>query len=144
MKKTSVSVKKLLIPQYATMHGKGYEIHIVVTDDVDAYIRSKHPTLADDNAGAMHVWQGFESWIVLPNDASISSVVHECWHCVYRIFKQIKADGLDNETVAYTLGWLTEQATDFLYSTPEYQKKAEEFLKKKIDKKKPTRVKSRK
>ena len=47
--------------------------------------------------------------------------------------KKIGAE-IENEVVAYTLGWLTEVATDFLYSTPGYQKKAKEFLKKKVDK----------
>jgi hypothetical protein len=133
--KTKATIKHLIIPQYATCNGKGYKVKIVVTENVSDFIEERFPSVADATGeGAAHIYEiGFESWIILPEDASISTIVHECWHCVHRIMKKIGAE-LENEVVAYTLGWLTEVATDFLYSTPGYQKKAKEFLKKKIDK----------
>lgn len=130
----SAKIKSLLIPQYSTCNGTGYEIKIVVTKDPGEFVTAKfsHLGITGDGEGASHVYAStFESWIILPEDASISTVVHECWHCVYRIMKKIGAE-IENEVVAYTLGWLTEEATEFLYSTEAYQKKAKEFLKKKL------------
>ncbi len=127
--------KKLVLPQYSTVSNEPYTVLLVVTDNVNEYVEKSFPNLSDTKQGACHVYRNYESHIILPFDASISTVVHECWHCVYRIMKTIGAE-LENEVVAYTLGWITEQATDFLYSTPEYKKLAVEQLKK-LNSKKP-------
>ena len=120
-KKNKIYKKKVLLPQYSTTGNEEYTITIVVTDDVDAYCNKVFPAANAEGGGAAHVYKHFESHIVLPFDSSIGTVVHECWHAVYRIMKSIGAE-LENEVVAYTLGWLTELVTGFLYSTPEYKK----------------------
>ncbi len=49
-----------------------------------------------------------ESWLVLPYRAAPSTIAHESWHVVYRMLTRMGA-GLDNETVAYHIGYLVNK-----------------------------------
>lgn len=91
-----------------------YKVNFVVTGDVNRYVDWKHPELSGTKQLACHIYEGAESWIVLPEKASIDTIVHEVWHCVRRIMMYIHAE-LENEVIAYLMGWMTEKVVQFLW-----------------------------
>ena len=46
--------------------------------------------------------------IFLVYNTDAGTIAHECWHCVKRMFEYVGAH-LDNELVAYTLGYLVNE-----------------------------------
>lgn len=94
-----------------------YRVRVVVTSDLKKSLEQHGiPADADDNstyAMAVHEDGTGYSAIFLPYGANISSVVHESWHVIRRMMEYLGIE-LDNETVAYHLGYLTEKVYNFL------------------------------
>ncbi len=93
-----------------------YDMVIVVTDDFEAAAKKlKISVDTDSQAEALHVFAHCEgtSFILLHPKADIGVVVHEVWHAVRRLLEYINA-GLDNEIVAYLLGYYTRHVVEIL------------------------------
>jgi hypothetical protein len=61
--------------------------------------------------------------IVIPLNASAGTIAHEAWHSIHRMLVHLGA-GLDNETVAYHLGYLVDGITQFKNKKGKYKKRA--------------------
>lgn len=140
---------KLKTGEYATtidLSPFPYELRIIVTDDImvtekrirDSY-KDKSPLKADKNTGAMAMHSaGVKAmFILLPFACDVGNVAHEVWHTVRSLLLFVGA-GLENEVVAYYLGWLTRESVRFNY---EATKAYEKVLKRKLDKAKALLVK---
>jgi hypothetical protein len=100
--------------QTVTVMPFDYPVTFVVADSVDDFIAWKFPTMEPTSQAAAHVYLGKHSWVVLPRGADINSIVHEVWHAARRAHIYVHAE-LENEVMAYTLGWLVETAVKFLW-----------------------------
>ena len=93
-----------------------YLVRVTFTDDVVAArvkidsIVGKYP---GGPAGAIHSWADDNpvSYLFLPYDARPSTIAHECWHVVRQMLRICGAE-LENEVVAYHLGWLVGKVHD--------------------------------
>lgn len=97
-----------------------YTVRIIITRDFatsakmhcdsDVEISCKALTIhiGDDNDSETK-----QSFIFLMPDCDVDSLVHECWHVVYRMMDYFGAS-LEDEVVAYHLGYLTQQVYDFV------------------------------
>lgn len=98
-----------------------YDVVVVVTDDFKAAVKKLKLSpqnandLFEDQTSAIHIFTHNEatSFILLHPKANIGTVVHEVWHAVRRLLEYINA-GLDNEIVAYLLGYYTRHVVDIL------------------------------
>jgi hypothetical protein len=97
-----------------------YRVRIVVSNDIQWSIK-KIFRLYDiahqaNECEAMHIWIGgvSTSYLVFPNDCPVGTIAHECWHCVRKICDHFGSE-FDDEMVAYHLGYLTQEAFDFIY-----------------------------
>jgi hypothetical protein len=98
-----------------------YVVHVEITVDIRAAMK-KYKNIKDladedfpgDNpACAVHVkGENFSFMFFRPNP-SINAIAHESWHVVRRIMDHLGAD-LDNEMVAYHLGYLVEKVFKFV------------------------------
>ena len=93
-----------------------YRIRIVVTKDVRKYMLtcSEFKDIAMDGEHAdtyaitLHQVGNNLTYIIFPFGASVGSIAHECWHAVRKMLLHLNAK-LDNEVVAYHLGYLVNQ-----------------------------------
>jgi hypothetical protein len=89
-----------------------YEVHIEVTNDMSAsvlkYKYTKNVDVKNTTACAVHVDGEALSFIFLPFNASPGTIAHESWHVIRRMVSYIGAE-LDNEMVAYHLGYITNE-----------------------------------
>lgn len=97
----------------------GYEVKIVITDDVVKSRKLRDKILGEpyqyfETAHAMHAWpldgQGI-SWLFFKPDVEAGTIAHECWHCVRRLMKWLGSE-LENEIVAYHLAYLVQAVTN--------------------------------
>lgn len=99
-----------------------YYVHIIVTNNFDATAhklkleRDDTDSLDDKTVGGVcfHVKDNGVSYLFIRPKAIVRVVAHEAWHCVCRILEYADAE-LDNETVAYHLGYLTGEAYAFAH-----------------------------
>lgn len=93
-----------------------WSIDIVVTRDVVGYAKHINWQGGDREAttSGMNLFfdEELRSVIIIQPDASAGTIAHEAWHCVRRMLLHMGA-GLDNEVVAYHLGYLVNKMTDF-------------------------------
>lgn len=102
-------VKRLKLPAFLD-----YKITVVLTDNV---AKTSERTFRDTDAGqAMHFWKHGESTLIFPHKPEAGIIAHECWHCIFRLFKFAGAE-IENEIAAYHLGWLVDQVSTFAYPT---------------------------
>ena len=95
----------------------GYEVHVEFTSDIAQSLLKYPPTRKiemDDQTSwlAVHNMDAPQSFIFLPYDAPAGSIAHEAWHVVRRMMEHAGVE-LDNETVAYHLGYLVNQIFKF-------------------------------
>jgi hypothetical protein len=96
-----------------------YDIIVVVTDDYNAAVKKLELELSHEGYGeetkAVHIFipDNGESYLLFHKNADAGTVVHEVWHAVRRMLEYIGA-GLDNEVVAYMLGYYTRVVLDIL------------------------------
>lgn len=105
-----------------------YQVKVVFTDDVAASKKARYGTDFDtSNASAVHCHdetQGVSHIIFDINRACNGTMAHESWHAIYAMMKWAGA-GLENEVVAYHLGYLTQRVNDFFfYHIPTKRKRA--------------------
>lgn len=108
--------EKISIP---TFH---WRIWIVFTDDPEAYgrkIGGSEDESGTTNALCLHYPSEMKTEVVLKLNATHGTIAHECWHAVRHMLLQLDA-GLDNEVVAYHLGYVVDQVYDIKRS---YRKK---------------------
>lgn len=68
-----------------------------------------------ESAGAlsMHAQDQPISYILLTPNATVEHIAHEVWHVVRKMFFYVDAE-LENELVAYHIGYLAQHAWDIL------------------------------
>lgn len=96
----------------------GYLVHVEVSSD-NKKAMAKYPQTKeishDDITDAMtvHVKNENLSFIFLKYNSSVGTIAHECWHAVNRMMGYMGIE-LDSETVAYHLGYLTNEVFRFM------------------------------
>ena len=94
----------------------GYIVHVEITSDVSkSVLRYPQTKNIEDptNAMAVHCKDENFSFIFLKYNMDVGSIAHESWHVVRRMMNRMDVD-LDNETVAYHLGYLTNEIFRFM------------------------------
>jgi hypothetical protein len=96
----------------------GYVVHVEVTSDLkksmSQYSQTKNVSLDGNERGmSIHCVNESFSFIFLHYNCSVNEEVHECWHVVRRMMNHLGV-GLDSETVAYHLGYLTGKVHKFV------------------------------
>jgi hypothetical protein len=96
-----------------------YDVKLVVTDSIietEKQIRTNNNDLctkakADESTGAMAMYSvhSRKMYILMPYACDIGYIAHEVWHIVRALLTSVGAT-LDNEVVAYYIGWLTREA----------------------------------
>jgi hypothetical protein len=91
-----------------------YRVRLVISDDL---VKSGKARLnsAPDAGGdgfVFNVTGEGRSYLFLTSNSVEGTVAHECWHVVRRMFDWIGAD-LDNELVAYHLGYMVDKVYEF-------------------------------
>lgn len=109
-----------------------YTLKLVMTDDIrgtEKALRLKYgdvctKIVANERTGAMAMHdKGLETmFILMPYKCDVGYIAHEVWHIV-RAMLLYSGASLDNEVVAYYIGWLVREATVFNYTAS--KKKAE-------------------
>lgn len=93
-----------------------WSIDIVVTREVVEYAKHRgwRSNGKESTTSGMNLFfdEDLLSVIIIQPDANAGTVAHEAWHCVRRMLLHMGAD-LDNEVVAYHLGYLVNKITDF-------------------------------
>lgn len=95
-----------------------YTVHLVITWDVTQSRMNRSDALGPLEPGlcsALHSYKEDESvsYLFLPVNAKPGVVVHEAWHCIWRIWDWIGAD-FENEVVAYHIEYLVDKIHEFL------------------------------
>lgn len=100
-----------------------YEIKVVSSNDVKRAVKKFEHTrsVSDEDVEdtlALHFWVKDEdiSYVFIPHKVKISAVVHECYHAIRRMLNVFGVDVDDNEIVAYHLGYLVQQISDWRWS----------------------------
>ena len=94
----------------------GYEVHIELSSDPEKAL-SKYPETknaewgAETDGIAIHCKDEGRSFVFLKHNASAGNVAHESWHVVRRMMNWLGVD-LDNEAVAYHLGYLVNRIVE--------------------------------
>lgn len=97
----------------------GYKLRVTITENVGATARKIYPDLpVNQTTGiieAIHVVKDCcnTAHIVIPYEAGINCIVHECSHFVWWLMDQIGAQ-LENEVVAYHLGYTVERVCEWI------------------------------
>jgi hypothetical protein len=90
------------------------EIDVVLTSNVDASVKRRDPNHEPGTAYAicMHSAGNPKCLIVLPYGPSPRTIAHECWHAI-RWMLDFCGATYENETVAYHLGHLVGEVSEF-------------------------------
>lgn len=113
MKKSYKSFKRLHMVDFPVWH---YTVYVVFTDDYNAASKelnleqparpfgptTEAVTFHEDGNGISYMFFHKKEHV------SIKSIVHESWHVIHRMLEYVGAE-VDNETVAYHLGYLVEK-----------------------------------
>lgn len=94
-----------------------YKVKIVLTHDLDKALKSfKHTTDVESGGEttggiAIHVNEERLSYIFIPYGSSTGSMAHEAYHAVRHMLDECSIE-LENEVVAYHLGYLMNEIVD--------------------------------
>jgi len=96
----------------------GYVIHVEITSDIPKallkYPQTRKIDMDNETQGlAVHDTDAPFSFIFLPHNASVGDIAHESWHAVRRMMEYVGAE-LDNEAVAYHLGYMVQEIFKFV------------------------------
>lgn len=129
-----------------------HQLKLVVTNDLlasEKKIRAlyndactKPASNSTTGALAMHSRGTRTMYILMPYTCDIGYIAHEVWHIV-RALLTFAGAALENEVVAYYIGWLTREAAVFNYTVSGQFDRAEARAKAKrakLDKKPPVLV----
>lgn len=100
----------------------GYEIKVVSSNNIREAVEKFEHTKGhelfeeEDTTNALHffVRAAGLSYIFIPHDVSLGTVTHEVYHAVSRMLKEHDVD--DDEAVAYHLGYMVQQISDWRWS----------------------------
>jgi hypothetical protein len=90
----------------------GYKIHFIFSNSVQKSWLKRFNTDAKgvamlEDAGGTHTQSGGgHSFIILPWNVGVASMVHECWHAVYALLNWAGIPLDNNELIAYMIGWI--------------------------------------
>ena len=111
-----------------------YDLKFIVTSSVmeserklRAKLKDHSPAKSNARTGAMAMYDRnlTTMYIIMPYKCDVGYIAHESWHIVRALLTYVNAT-LDNEVVAYYLGWITREATRFNFKvTKDREKKAE-------------------
>ena len=115
-------MKKQKLPLYASGYGDyekmvrfpvfNYSVEIVFTGSVS----ESHYYRTDEDSPDCHEGQYTElaggGILYIQKEASYGTLAHECWHAVHHMLARVGA-GLDEEVVAYHLGYLVDKVLEF-------------------------------
>ena len=119
----------------------GYNIYAVYTEDIQTS-RDKRANLIGaldevllPTVDGMHSYNKLntEGWIFFTPFSSTGTIAHECFHALWQMFEYFGAN-LENEIVAYHLGYLLDiildfkMKVDYLIANPEPIKKTKKKL----------------
>lgn len=102
-----------------------YRIIIVLTKDIAAsvaYLAERDNFFADNDrvqdclACHLHPKDRGHSYLVFGPNMAASSIAHECWHMIFNLM-QFAGISLEDEFVAYHLGYAVQQVVDFQHKT---------------------------
>lgn len=109
-----------------------YDLVLVVTTDIQASeqkVRQKHGDLcsklvSNERTGALSLYSPNSRFmhILMPFKCDIGYIAHEVWHIVRALLLQSGAT-LDNEVVAYYIGWLVREVTRFNFNKTKEREK---------------------
>lgn len=98
-----------------------YKVEIIITPDILHSRRKRNeeigePFKDETSPAGLHSYNPDRntSFIFLNLDTSMGTLTHECNHAIYRMFRWIGAQDVDEEIMSYTLGYLVQQVCDFL------------------------------
>lgn len=92
-----------------------YTVYIVFTDSISESKFKRYGNRDEtDNAHGLHVStkSGDSHLLYKIEDAPTGILAHEAWHAIFRMFEWAGVE-LDNESVAYHLGYLVQRVSDF-------------------------------
>jgi hypothetical protein len=92
-----------------------YHVRLVFSNDLAKSAKGRLGHMPADHAAdafVYHPTDGAQSYMFLPMHAGEGTIAHEAWHVVHKIFGYVGAE-MDNENVAYHLGWLIKEIYDF-------------------------------
>jgi hypothetical protein len=93
-----------------------WTVEVVITSQVLKYARHVgwRGSKGEETTRGINMFfdEDLTTAIVIQPDATAGTIAHEAWHSVYRMLTHMGA-ALDNETVAYHLGYLVEAITQF-------------------------------
>lgn len=94
-----------------------YIVQVIITDDLPQTLKNRWPDTYSnepDNTHAicLHFDDNLESTMVLGMKMKVGTIAHESWHVVRRMYQELGVE-LDNEAVAYALGFITQKVEDF-------------------------------
>lgn len=105
-----------------------YTMVIVVTEEKSlmptvSYISdrdfNREPDLSPTcDACTMRARHG-HTYIMFTKDATLGTIAHEAWHAIYHMLKDFAGAELEDETVAYHLGYLVDQISQFIHEDEE-------------------------
>jgi hypothetical protein len=106
--------KHFLIEFPALSH---YVVHVEISSDIKKSLLKYPPTksieMEENTHGlAVHTDNAF-SYIFLPYDTSAGDIAHEAWHVIRHMMEYLSIE-LDNEAVAYHLGYMVNKIFRFL------------------------------
>ena len=99
-----------------------YTVNIIVTNDKQKSLKkiaNKYKLVIDQDhfeALSINVSDYSTSFLLFGENPSVGTIAHEVWHTVRHMLVEWVGAGLDNEVVAYHLGYLTQQVYDVIYS----------------------------
>lgn len=123
------SVKKTQYGDYATWVKfpvfSNYSVRVIVTEDLANSFGKRlgeHRLHGSTDAACFHDNNG-RTWMFLRPDSDEGVVAHEAWHVLYGIHDYIGAK-IENEIVAYHLGFLINAVHKFLKAVKSKRKGA--------------------
>jgi hypothetical protein len=94
-------------------------VHVELTNDFDKTL-SKYPCIEhmtgnNEDCEAMTVYghSGCVIFMFLKPNVSVGTIAHESWHAIRAMFESIGVE-IENETVAYHLGYLVNKVFRFV------------------------------
>jgi hypothetical protein len=106
-------------------------VNLVLTTDVEKSTLKIDPKYDGGATGALWIFNPTtqDAHIILPFRPDMGMIAHECWHCVRRLLRYIGAE-LDNEVVAYHLGYAVNVVYEFVMENKPGPKSKKKWRKK--------------
>lgn len=99
----------------------GYSVKVVSSNDIPkALLKYKHTENVDFQAGtaalSIHIAGEALTYIFVPHKITLEQMVHESYHAIRKMLDEAGVRLDDNEVVAYHLGHLVQEISDWRWS----------------------------